>query len=366
MTRRHDRAFKLIAGLIVCVSIFLLDFLVGYVKDTSIFRTVTFTFKTEVAPLNTTTLHLLPKLDDSYPQEDPHQEGPRRVRTDKYGLLVGPDYGVSPNASEKILFLGGSTTENNEVDEEFRFPYLAAKIATETSGRPYYGVNGGVRGHTSQNSINLYLNHPSPLIEEAEKVVVMHNINDRLRLAIFNGYKSNIEDPPQISLRYSSNQISGLALSFWKWLSFHSNILYLIDVTMQRIFSDKSLPAAVINERTLDSNPEVNKLHLDLFKENLKTLIAIIRSKNKTPYLMTQPLGKVSKGQNEFNAAVRQLAASEGVRLIDLAALIDKHPQSDKLFFPDGIHFNNDGSSIAAKYIASELLASEKRIAYGR
>ena len=366
MTRQRDRVFKLIAGLIVCASILLLDFLVGYVKDTRIFRQVTFTFKTEVAPLSTTTLHLLPKLDDSYPQEDPHQDGPRYVRTDKYGLLVGPDYGVSPDASEKILFLGGSTTENNEVDEEFRFPYLAAKIVSEISGKPYYGVNGGVRGHTSQNSINLYLNHPSPLIAESKKVVVMHNINDRLRLAIFNGYKSNIEDPPQISLRYSSNQISGLIYSAWKWLSFQSNILYLIDVSMQRALSDKSTPAAVINERTLDSNPDVNKSHLDLYKENLKTLIAIIRSKDKTPYLMTQPLAKDSKGQSSFNAVVRQVAASEGVRLIDLAAFIDKHPQPEQLFFPDGIHFNNGGSSIAAKYIATELLVPEKRVAHGK
>lgn len=366
MSRRHDRVFKLIAGLIVCASIFLLDFLVGYVKDTRIFRQVTFTFKTEVAPLNTTTLHLLPSLDDSYPQEDPHQVGPRHVRTDKYGLLVGPDYGVSSDASEKILFLGGSTTENNEVDEEFRFPYLSAKIASELSGKPYYGVNGGVRGHTSQNSINLYLNHPSPLIAESEKVVVMHNINDRLRLAIFNGYKSNIEDPPQISLRYSSNQLSGLILSAWKWLSFHSNILYLIDVSMQRILSDKSAPSATINERTLDNNLDVNTAHLQLFKENLKTLVAIIRSKSKTPYLMTQPLSKTSNGQSSFNAALRQVADGEGVHLIDLAAFIDRQPQPEKLFFPDGIHFNNDGSSIAAKYIAAELLAPGKRVTYGK
>ena len=39
-------------------------------------------------------------------------------------MVLGPSE-VDYSKSSKILFLGGSTTENNEVDEQFRFPFLA-------------------------------------------------------------------------------------------------------------------------------------------------------------------------------------------------------------------------------------------------
>jgi len=360
MVKKNAKAFKLIAVSMVCITVFSLDYLVGYINEIRIYREITFTFRTEVAPLITNTLHLLPKLDDSYPPEGPDQVEPRHVRTDKYGLIIGPDYGVKPELSEKILFLGGSTTENNEVDEAYRFPYLSAKIVSAVTNKPYYGVNGGVRGHTSQNSINLYLNHPAPYIAEAEKVVVMQNINDRLLLAVLGSYKSNIGDPPQISLKYASNQATGVFYSIWKWLSFQSNIVYLADSVIKQSSVGENPSGALINERTLDNNPNINISHLHLFKQNLKTLAAIIKSRNKIPYLMTQPLGKDSKGQDMFNDAIRQVAFDDHISLIDLARYISKQAKPDKLFFPDGIHFNNQGSSIAAEYIANELLIAIK------
>lgn len=349
------RAFQIAGLVIVCVSVVILDFLVGFFNDTKIFRDVTYTFRSEVASLNTTTNHLAPNLRDVYPIEDGFQDTPRLVRTDEYGLIIGPAGTSNGKDLIRILFLGGSTTENNEVDEAYRFPYLTAKILNERTNRQYYGVNAGVRGHTTQNSLNLYLNHPSPDIAVAKYVVVMHNINDRLRLAMFDSYKSTLKDRSLVTLDYSFNQFLGSLKSLWLWISFHSNILYLSDTVYAKYIGGLNGGNGIVNERTLDNHFDVNANHLGLYKKNIKTLVEVIRANKAVPILMTQPLGRDSLGQDKFNDAMRSVANNELIELIDLANEIKIVKNRDTLFFPDGIHFNNKGSMLASSLIAAHL-----------
>jgi lysophospholipase L1-like esterase len=349
------KIFRMVGLVIVCVAVVILDFLVGFFNDTKIYRDVTYSFRSEVSSLNTTTNHLVPKLRDVYPIEDGYQETPRLVRTDDYGLIIGPAGVSNEKGSTRILFLGGSTTENNEVDEAYRFPYLSAKMLSGKMNRQYYGVNAGVRGHTTQNSLNLYLNHPSPDITEAKYVVVMHNINDRLRLAIFNSYKSTLSDKSPVTLDYSLNQFDSFLESLWFWSSFHSNILYLVDTVYDKFIGGLNGSTGIVNERTLDKNFIVGDNHLGLYKKNLKTLVSVIKANEAVPIFMTQPLGRDSLGQDKFNEVMRSVASNEKIELIDLAneIKIDKAP--DTLFFPDGIHFNNKGSMLASSFIAAHL-----------
>lgn len=169
--------------------IWLAELFLGKINGLELKRSERARFISETAPLLISANHLITNLDHTFINEQRSDTNSRKFRTDSYGLVKG---GVSEDDdinSLRILFLGGSTTENNEVEEQFRFPYLTGERISMLTNFKVAGVNAGVRGHTTQDSINLYLNHPSPLIKSSNVVVMMHNINDRLRLSIDDSYK---------------------------------------------------------------------------------------------------------------------------------------------------------------------------------
>ena len=331
----------------------IIDYSAGFIHEASFFRKSSSIFQSEVAPLHTTTNHLLPNLRDDFPDEH-HSSGKRLVRTDQFGILQGPDTRVSDNQT-RVLFLGGSTTENNEVHEEFRFPYLAISQLNKISGTNFIGVNAGVRAHTTQNSINLYLNHPSPDIEAAKYVVMMHNINDRLKLALDKSYKSTLNTHSQSSLEATVGGLKSSAYSIFQWARSKSNLIYLLDSSISGLFiSDNGI---IVNERILDKVANISETDVSKFQENLKIFADIVKAKGKVPILMTQPLGKDSKGQDIFNDSIRKIALQNKISLIDLDLELKKITEKERLFLSDGIHFNDHGSKWASDYIAAEMIS---------
>lgn len=336
--------------ILLFLSLFFLDYLAGLYKHTSTIRVEQFKFRMEVSPLETSTNHLIPNLNDLFINEQLSKNEKRKVNTNSDGILIGPlkkEHGIP------ILFLGGSTTENNEVDEEYRFPYLAPKLLSNNSSIPFFGVNAGVRAHTTQDSINLYINHPSPLISSSAIVLVMHNINDRLRLKLSESYKSQIDNPPQSSFKGIWHSFLNLGKSFWLFLTSKSNILFLLDLTINNIF--KSHHGVEVNERMLDELPPPNFEQVKKFKQNLRNLVALIKINNQKPILITQPLGKKSNPQDIFNTAIRDVATELGIDLIDLDKELKKEMQPKRLFYDDYIHFNNLGSVWASEVISERL-----------
>ena len=338
--------------MILIISVVFMDYGVGLLQDTAIYRNSMMVFQSEVAPLQTTTNHLLPNLNDQLPDER-HFSKKRQVRTDEYGILKGVDQNFT-ELTENILFLGGSTTENNEVREEFRFPFLAISQLSKISGTDYIGINGGVRAHTTQNSINLYINHPSPQIEKARYVVMMHNINDRLKLAIDGSYKTKLNHNSESSLGGVRDSLISFLGSLKQWLKSKSNIIFIVDIQISRFFENTD--RILINERILDQVSKFSESDIEKFEDNLRLFASIIRSKQKTPILMTQPIGKDSAGQDTFNDSIRKIAIQNKIDLIDLDLESKQIPEREILFFSDGIHFNDNGSKWAADIIAQKLI----------
>src|SRR5262249_19665530 len=119
-------------------------------------------------------------------------DAPRQFRTNDVGTIIGSEQRIETADATYILFLGGSTTETNEVDEPFRFPYLVGNLLSKQSNRTFIGINLGVRGNTSRDSINLLMNHP--VSRKARYVVLMNNINDRLLLALTGTYDARLPE----------------------------------------------------------------------------------------------------------------------------------------------------------------------------
>jgi Tol biopolymer transport system component len=343
--------FYFISLLLVFVSFYLLDYFVGLFQQTAIIKNNSYLFRNEVAPLQTTTNHLLPNLFDQFPDEF-NSSKMRTIRTDEFGILQGPGVkNTTPN--ETILFLGGSTTENNEVREEYRFPYLAVAQLNKISGVNFVGVNAGVRAHTTQNSINLYLNHPSPEISNSKYVVMMHNINDRLKLALDGSYKSKLNHKSGLSFEYAKEKFLSSLHAFFLWAKGHSNILFILHEKVAPFFTKNQ--GVIINENILDQTTALTDDDIKNYRENLKIFIGIVKSQGKIPVLMTQPLGKSSQGQALFNETIRKVSLENSVFLIDLDRSSDSLKNKEKLFFGDGVHFNDQGSKWASDYIASSF-----------
>jgi len=359
MSILRDRAKKVffiaVVVMLLLGTLALAELLAGSTGNVKLTRTETKRFVNESAPLITTTRWLQPNLDDEFINEQPGGGPTRLLRTDPFGLVLGPPDIRFEATARKILFLGGSTTENNEVDEQYRFPFLAPFQLSKYSGQNFEGLNAGVRGHTSHDSLNLYLNHPSRRIREAEIVVVMHNINDRLRLTLNETYRSNFGHYSEGASSGLLEAVRGLAESSWESARLNSNVIFLVDAVIQKIRDAEGGRGIKVTERVLDEHTGIASRRIHLYEQNLRNLIAVIKANGQVPVLMTQPLGRSSVDQDIFNDAIRSVAKAQSVGLVDLAKEFKALSSGPSFFYDDQIHFNNFGSKWASEKIAQTI-----------
>ncbi len=359
---RHPKRVAFYGALVVIptVVLIILDMIAGSIGETREIRNSSRMFRNEAIPLFLKTKNLLPSIKHYYQygtREDPRYQGdpnaPRIFRTDDYGTIVsGPEtHDVPPE--QRILFLGGSSTECNEVDEEFRFPGFVGKLLSDVSGKSFKGINLGVRGNTSRDSVNLLLNHPAA--RTAKTVVLMHNINDRLLLALRGSYDSPVDGPAPTKWSAVSSAVEGTWVSLWNYLSHRSNLLFLLryKVFDANPWTGEQIQEGAINEDTIDFRDAQLERSTEEFRTSLRTFVAVARAMGKQPVLMTQVLGKKSEPQKAFNQVTREIAAESKITLIDIEGVLNGHQQG--LFLPDDIHLNNEGSRVIARIITDSL-----------
>jgi len=353
--------FRLVLIAIPIFAVIGLDIAVGYYQETALIKESRRLFLEEVSLLRTNTLNMVPSLDHAYRQiGEPEATAPNRensiryLRTNEEGLIAPPPKSsatLGAISSQSILFLGGSTTECNEVHEPYRFPAVVESLLSK-AGNSIHASNAGVRGHTTQDSINALLNRSG--FRDHDIVVLMHNINDRLRLTIQDGYQSQLGTVGQGTVQAVKTSLVGLGASLWDWASLRSNIMYLSRPVIQNIVSKvDNKPGVVVDERAINFRHHNHKAHLEAFRTNLRVFVATVKALGKKPVLMTQALGVNSDEQNDFNTVIREVSGTEKVSVIDLAHLLGK--DSSWAFLSDGIHLNSAGSSVVGYLIAKQL-----------
>lgn len=338
-----------------------IDFVFGYTRMISTVRVSAQQFRSEAARMPIRTRNLVPDTSHIYhlPYRgdlgtDTSSGAPRIFRTDLNGTISsGGDAKVG--ATTKILFLGGSTTESNEVDEPVRFPAVVERLLNDHYLVPVEVRNGGVRGHTTVDSINLLLNNAA--YAQATHVVLMHNINDRLLLAFQNGYQSPLGvsgDTSWDKVREASN---ALVTAFWDFASYHSNLLFAARMQFARFhpFSGERL-GPVVSEDTIDLEDPKLEQHALIYRAYVEAFIGLSKALNMVPVLMTQPLARPSKGQDRFNDVLREVSFTQHVKIIDLDRLLPR--DREWLFLSDFIHMNNEGGKTLGHIIAGELSES--------
>ncbi len=252
--------------------------------------------------------------------------------------FIKPSF-VNKDPQVQIFFLGGSTTECEMVDPEFRFPYLAGRILQEKLNIKINSDNSAKSGNNSLHSINILLNKLIPF--KPDIVVMMHNINDLSTLFYEGTYWNN------------NKLIAPIACDKKNRDNFIKNDQWSLSESWRN--------------RILKDSDEQERI-TEYFVQNLKIFIGIAKAKNIIPVLMTQanriendPDFKNERGEEasklyqklyiKFNQKIRLIAKNENVLLIDLAKKIP----SDKKYIYDVVHFNKAGSILVADEVAKNL-----------
>jgi lysophospholipase L1-like esterase len=334
------------------------DKIVGRFNDIAEARDIARQFRAEAAFLRFSTNNIVPNVsqifvDTSAPRDtdDTASVNIRKFRTDSNGIIIGNNRTL-PNA-KKIIFLGGSTTECNEVSEPFRFPAVVASILRD-NGLSIATLNAGVRGHTTQDSINALLNRPGFRDVDVDTVVLMENINDRLRLGTRGNYDAVLGTDGATSGGEVLDAAKTLVVSVWDYLTYRSNSLFLVRYWFNENAAWLDPPQQIeVTKQSIDLFKELSLSRRAKFEENLVVFINVARAMGKRPVLMTQPLGRYSVAQQVFNDSIRKVARNEQALLIDLDQQLGQ--DSDWAFFSDEIHFNRAGSQAVGKFIATAL-----------
>lgn len=261
-----------------------------------------------------------------------------RFSVDENGFVYPSKIHEKPDLT--LAFLGGSTTECENVEEYLRFPYLAGKLISEQTGKKVNSYNVGKSGNNSIHSVNNLLNKVVPL--KPDYVIWMENINDLS------------------TLLYEA--------TFWNHNKTRSNLGCFTKKTSS--LRNHNNEWSISPHRSKISDPNHRELVKAEYRKIIQIFIANVRAIGAKPILMTQ-FNRIEKDKNftvpnasdsefsksyqslyrEFNQIIREVATQQKVPLIDLAAKI---AAEEKLIY-DVVHLTNSGSEMAAKIIALEF-----------
>lgn len=272
------------------------------------------------------------------------------LRTDERSYIL-PSFRFE-NPDWTIAFLGGSTTECAAVSEEIRFPALVSTLL-EQRGLRVNSLNAGLSGNTTHDAINILLNHV--VEDQPDVVVIMEAWNDVGVLS---------QDP---IYRSRSGYPLGVGTAARWALQAASARLSLFGAVRSYTTTPGIQPRAF--EGGADPKREQVPVPVEPYIRRLRGLVRLARALEIVPVLMTQPSvgvrtaltpGWIDTGnQATFNEAMRSVASEEGVALIDLAHHVEHDVegwnQPMKVFY-DGVHVNDDGSRIYARYITERLI----------
>tara|TARA_Y100001978_G_C23683955_1_gene430687 strand:+ start:559 stop:1701 length:1143 start_codon:yes stop_codon:yes gene_type:complete len=296
-----------------------------------------------------------------------------RIRTDSNGFIIGSkDLTPLIDWNAKIIFFGGSTTENKLIQEDLRFPYLVGQKLDRIKV-----LNGGVSGNHSVHSLLNFIAKGIP--ENPNFIIIMHGLNDLGTLTKTQSYWSG-----QIPTR---NILLGE-----DYLHDEYNFLFLVlrDIknrffpnlwaTVRHLFKHKAELALLdefsdVRYLTKEINFEfLKKDVLEKFTQSIQSIIDISFNFKITPILMTQPNrytveDDFTKSQynrvkqpltyEEFcdiyfalNDVIRKIAEDNEILMIDL----DKQVQKNSSNMYDTVHLSTKGNQLVSNLIVDSLI----------
>ena len=293
--------------------------------------------------------------------------GNKLLRTDRNGFIMPSNIHKDPDIN--IVFLGGSTTEGEFVDENNRFPYVVGRTIEEKTGLKVNSFNSGMYGNNTLHTINILLNKIVPM--KPDIAIMMHNINDlSILMHEQTHWNSNSTRSPIATINYYSGALrkikNATIPNLSRELKFHINSIFSSNLSLDEFHNTRDIKLIVSPDKIIEQ-----------FERNLRLFVSICKIYNITPILMTQfnrfseepdqvvldsirhPLEKFGMTYEEYralyntlNASIINIASNNKILVIDLES---KTPKTNKYMY-DSIHLNNVGSLYVTKVISDELL----------
>jgi lysophospholipase L1-like esterase len=269
----------------------------------------------------------------------------------------------------RILTLGGSAMFNRRMTERLKESF------NEVSDRPVEILGAALRTHTSRSSLIKYRTLSK---YNFDYVLIYHGIND---LFVNNVDASRFKsDYSHMVPWYRRNVLldhSLVARVFYNNILWGHRIFGTSSWYLKYIYPDKDIENAM------------NFVSVDLFRQNLSTLVTEIKQHNAVPILMTfawnipsqydrksfeagtvgyKPtnygrypvelwgsVGFVREGLKRHNQVIREIAKQYNVLMIDQEKLMDK----DLRWFEDVCHFSEEGTDKFVQY-TTEFFSENK------
>ncbi len=311
---------------------------------------------------------------------------------------------LSPSHTNRILAIGGSTTECFYLDQSETWPYLLQKKLTENTSHNVWVGNAGISGRTSRNHLTAmqYL----PLSEmRIETIILLMGVNDlSKRLSRDKNFDPNFLSKPEAAMKLIDETFTGgnhlypndpffKKTALWRMLRKVKGVVlgkkvqgygYLQDETgkMYVTWRKHRQQAAEIRNELPDLS-----LALEEYARNIHKMIDIAQEKSVRLIFLTQPTmwtpslskeldallwmggigdfqkeyGKVyyssealAKGMDKYNNILLEICRERQVECIDLSSILEK----DTTVFYDDDHFNESGaeklSTVLSNYILSQ------------
>jgi lysophospholipase L1-like esterase len=339
-----------------------------------------------------------------YPSEEitPGVSGVSRFSTNSFGTR-----GREPSGRERlrILTIGGSTTADSLLDDSEAWPaVLEAKLNSEAASDDLVWVaNSGVDGLNSHHHL-MHATYLLPRLPQMDYVVVYAGMNDMgLWLHHREFDPDYLEDPDHWHNRIGEAFRSSAytpddwpvykRTATWKALSrlkdrflsarsreeTQGHRVIVQDAQLEWLKEERKRRSERVRSLLPKGKMETLPLALQSYREILQRIAAEIRANGAEPIFITQAVQSVFRNEAErarlwmgelgdgegyvsedhypgildrFNQQMRDVAASDGILLIDLPHRIE----CDGSLFYDGMHFNEHGARVAATAIAEAIV----------
>ena len=303
-----------------------------------------------------------------------------RIEMDSLGFVRSET--ILPQAKTNIVFLGGSTTECRYVDDSLRFPGLVGK-KFQQAGYSVNTFNAGVAGNHSLHSLNVLTN--KILHRNFQVAVLMHGINDLVHLSYNGSYLRDGKTPTRRNLvTIARPDFDEPDLYFFRKYGIAKRMEKSFQSLFPRLHYDllSSFVKVASPQQPLEFGWEklqpVGKRAFDEYRSNLRSFVALCRADGIRPVLMTQfnrvlereflenpifrpyeeklglsatSVAAFCDSYKKMNAVVREVAAEEGVLLIDLDVAVPKSPE----WLYDMVHLHGAGSRLVGEKVFRDL-----------
>jgi len=264
---------------------------------------------------------------------------------------------AKPDGVTRILCVGGSTTYGTgATNDTLTYPARLERMLNKAApaGRVYEVVNCGTVGYgTAENLINLELR----LLDlDPDAIIVYHAANDALALQM-SGFKADYSHLRAAWVQSEPNVLDSFlvrASRLYAWTTRGRNLAEQAGNLQTHVMKPS------INDDFLDPGMPLDPDALPTFRRNLTNIAAVTRRAGVELYLSTFATCAAARREEdkdyvatvaEENVIIREVAAAEGLPLLDIAA-----PLTDKReFFDDWMHLNNKGEKQHALGVLAEI-----------